>query len=66
MVIGGIVGGVAGASTGGYETGHAAGQAASAAFFAKYWALVFLGAVALSGVLSWRGLLPGTGKYKAT
>jgi hypothetical protein len=61
IVIGGIVGGLAGAPTHDYATGHEAGHAASAAFFAKYWLLVFVGAAGCTAVLSWRGILPGTG-----
>jgi hypothetical protein len=41
-------------------------NAAGAAFFKKYWPLVLGLEVAFTVALSWRGTLPGTGKFKKT
>jgi len=62
--IGAIVGGITGASAPTYEAGYSAGQAGATEFFHKYGLLVLGLQIALTIVLSWLGLLPGTAKFK--
>ena len=64
VIIGGIVGAIAGSSTGGYDAGYASGHAASVAFFQKYRLIVLVAEILLTAVLSFLGVLPGTGKHK--
>lgn len=64
VIIGGIVGMIAGASAQSYEEGYEVGQLASIIFFQKYWLIVFLFQILLTAVLSFLGILPGTGKFK--
>ena len=64
MGVGAVVGAIAGAGTSNAQDGYAAGRAASVAFFQAYGLMFFLGEVALTVLLSVKGILPGTGKWK--
>ena len=64
MTVGAVVGAIAGSSTGAYEAGYASGRAASIAFFQKFGLIVFIAESFLTAILSFQGVLPGTGKYK--
>ncbi len=59
-----IIGGFTGASTTDYAVAHAAGRAATDAFFARYWLLFLVGTASFTAALYWRGVLPGTGRFK--
>ncbi len=64
IIIGGVVGGIAGSSTETYDAGYIAGQNASIEFFQNYGLIILLCQIALFTFLAYRGLLPGTTKYK--
>jgi hypothetical protein len=64
IATGAIIGTFTGASTTDLAVAHAAGRAASDAFFARYWLLFFIGTASFTGALYWRGVLPGTGRFK--
>ncbi len=64
MIIGGIIGAIAGVEAQNHEVAYAAGYAASIAFFQQYGRIVFAFQVTFTALLSFFGILPGTGRNK--
>ena len=64
IFIGAIVGGIAGSNTDSYDAGYIAGQKASMEFSQNYGLFVLAGQLLLFAFLAYKGLLPGTIKYK--
>jgi hypothetical protein len=64
IATGAIIGTFAGASTTDLVVAHAAGRSATDAFFARYWLLFLIGTASFTAALYWRGVLPGTGRFK--
>jgi hypothetical protein len=64
MIIGGIIGGITGSQTNSYGYGYNAGYAASTSFFNKFGIYIMIIQILLTAILSFFGILPGTGKFK--
>ena len=62
-IVGALVGVLSGSSADTAEDAYAASEAASISFFEHYGLVVILSVVTLVVILSWYGMLPGTGKY---
>ncbi|HDQ03110.1 MAG TPA: hypothetical protein ENN23_00830 [Deltaproteobacteria bacterium] len=64
MIIGSIIGAIAGVEAQNHEMAYSAGYAASTAFFQQYGRIVFAFHAAFTALLSFFGILPGTGRFK--
>ena len=66
MIVGGFVGGIASSQLGnaGFDQGYQVGQDSARRFFELYGGIVFIVAAIIWLVLCFKGILPGTSKFK--